>query len=130
MFPPNLEHSNSTGRLDLFALFGPTVHYHSVDSCFCNSCIKIAKKQLTNSIEMKKFEEMTKMGTSGMPAIEKEKPITMRGGQKTVSTTRKLMEAPRRLLHEEDINSIIDDLCEKCQKHCDGFVHLTCGRGA
>ena len=22
MFPPNLEHSNSTGRLDLFALFG------------------------------------------------------------------------------------------------------------
>ena len=22
------------------------------------------------------------------------------------------------------------DLCEKCRKHCDGFVHLTCGRGA
>jgi hypothetical protein len=22
------------------------------------------------------------------------------------------------------------DLCLKCQKHCDGFVHLTCGRGA
>jgi len=39
MFPPNLEHSNSTGRLDLFALYGPTVHYHSVDSCFCNKCI-------------------------------------------------------------------------------------------
>ena len=42
MFPPNLEHSNSTGRLDLFALYGPTVHYHSVDS-FCECCIKIAK---------------------------------------------------------------------------------------
>lgn len=39
MFPPNLEHSNSTGRLDLFALYGPTVHYHSVDSCFCRNCI-------------------------------------------------------------------------------------------
>lgn len=38
MFPPNLEHSNSTGRLDLFAMYGPTVHYHSVDSCFCNAC--------------------------------------------------------------------------------------------
>lgn len=39
MFPPNLEHPNSTGRLDLFALYGPTVHYHSVDSCFCKDCI-------------------------------------------------------------------------------------------
>jgi nucleoside diphosphate kinase len=30
-YPPNLEHSNVTGRLDLFALYGPTVAYHSVD---------------------------------------------------------------------------------------------------
>lgn len=30
-YPPNLEHSNVTGRLDLFALYGPTVDYHSVD---------------------------------------------------------------------------------------------------
>lgn len=22
------------------------------------------------------------------------------------------------------------ELCPKCQHHCDGFVHLTCGRGA
>ena len=43
MFPPNLEHSNSTGRLDLFALYGPTVHYHSVDTCFCPGCMPIAK---------------------------------------------------------------------------------------
>ena len=43
MFPPNLEHPNSSGRLDLFALYGPTVHYHSVDSCFCSKCIKMAK---------------------------------------------------------------------------------------
>lgn len=57
MFPPNLEHSNSTGRLDLFALYGPTVNYHSVDSCFCNRCIKVAKKQLVESIETKKFQE-------------------------------------------------------------------------
>lgn len=42
MFPPNLEHSNSTGRLDLFALYGPTVNYHSVDH-FCHQCIKTAK---------------------------------------------------------------------------------------
>lgn len=43
MFPPNLEHSNSTGRLDLFALYGPTVLYHSVDSCFCTDCTPLAK---------------------------------------------------------------------------------------
>ncbi len=43
LFPPNLEHSNTTGRLDLFALYGPVVLYHSVDKCFCNICIKVAK---------------------------------------------------------------------------------------
>ena len=57
MFPPNLEHSNSTGRLDLFALYGPTVHYHSVDSCFCHECIVIAKKQLGIAIKKKQSVE-------------------------------------------------------------------------
>jgi hypothetical protein len=42
-FPPNLEHANSTGRLDLFALYGPIVKYHSVDYCFCRNCVRIAK---------------------------------------------------------------------------------------
>lgn len=50
LFPPNLEHSNSTGRLDLFALYGPIVCYHSVDACFCKVCIKIAKAQLEDAI--------------------------------------------------------------------------------
>ena len=44
VFPSNLEHSNSTGRLDVFALYGPTVSYHSVDKSFCPSCTKIAKQ--------------------------------------------------------------------------------------
>lgn len=43
LFPPNLEHANTTGRLDIFALYGPVVLYHSVDCCFCKVCIKIAK---------------------------------------------------------------------------------------
>jgi len=38
LFPPNLEHANSTGRLDLLALYGPIVNYHSVDYSFCNLC--------------------------------------------------------------------------------------------
>lgn len=63
MFPPNLEHSNSTGRLDLFALYGPTVHYHSVDSCFCGTCINLAKSQLNDTIAKKKHEETKSGGT-------------------------------------------------------------------
>ena len=43
IYPPNLEHSNTTGRLDLFALYGPIVEYHSVDKCFCLKCVKLAK---------------------------------------------------------------------------------------
>lgn len=54
----------------------------------------------------------------------------MRGTQKTIQATRKLMEAPQRLLEEEDINEIMPYLCAKCQKHVTGFVSLTCGRGA
>ena len=91
MFPPNLEHSNSTGRLDLFALYGPTVLYHSVDSCFCATCTPLAKSQLKIFIHKKKQEEAKKMGQTDTST---EKAVTMRGAQKTVSTTRKLMEAP------------------------------------
>jgi hypothetical protein len=65
--------------------------------------------------------------TGGVPTSN---AASMRGAQKTIAATRKLMEAPQRLLHEEDINEIVDQLCPKCQAHVDGFVHLTCGRGA
>ncbi len=34
-----------------------------------------------------------------------------------------------RLLKEVDIEQIYNDLCSKCKKHCDEFVHLPCGRG-
>jgi hypothetical protein len=62
LFPPNLEHSNSTGRLDLFALYGPIVNYHSVDSCFCKVCIKTAKIQLENAIYEKTAIERKRLG--------------------------------------------------------------------
>jgi len=56
---------------------------------------------------------------------------TVNTGGKVIATTRKLMEAPQRLLEEEDINELMEqDLCQKCRDHCEGFVHLTCGRGA
>jgi len=101
MFPPNLEHSNSSGRLDLFALYGPTVHYHSVDSCFCNNCIKLAKSQLQVAIQRKAQEDKKKSGhgdTSKGGSFGASKNLSMRGTNKTIATTRKLMEAPQRLL--------------------------------
>jgi hypothetical protein len=53
LFPPNLEHANSTGRLDLLALYGPVVNHHSVDYCFDNKSISIAKDQLVATIAEK-----------------------------------------------------------------------------
>ena len=50
-FPPNLEHANSTGRLDLLAMYGPIVKYQSVDYSFCRDCVRIAKEQLQRSIQ-------------------------------------------------------------------------------
>jgi len=64
VFPSNLEHSNSTGRLDIFALYGPTVAYHSVDKSFCMSCTKIAKKWLNARNELESMEETKRMGVS------------------------------------------------------------------
>jgi hypothetical protein len=82
MFPPNLEHSNSTGRLDLFSLYGPTVNYHSVDS-FCPKCIKIAKNQLKVAIKRKQDDERRKAGLGD--SIAKDKPISMRTGNKMIT---------------------------------------------
>ena len=44
LYPSNLEHANSTGRLDLLALYGPIVNYHSVDSSFSGPDVKVAKE--------------------------------------------------------------------------------------
>ena len=80
------------------------------------------------SIARKKAEERKR---SGLPPEEEEETqkVSMRGGQKTVANTRKLMEAPQRLLEEEDINAIYKKLSKEGRKKVDGYVNLTCGRG-
>lgn len=67
-FPANLEHANSTGRLDLFALYGPVVNYHSVDSCFCKTCVSIAKERLVSVIAEKAASDRKKMGLTSTGA--------------------------------------------------------------
>jgi hypothetical protein len=72
IFPSNLEHSNSTGRLDVLALYGPTVAYHSVDKCFCSKCVKIAKERLNETLNEQNLEETKRMGqTQGTLTLAK-----------------------------------------------------------
>lgn len=46
LYPPNLEHSNALERLDIFAIYGPCINYHSVDQCLCKNCAVIGKEHL------------------------------------------------------------------------------------
>ena len=63
LFPPNLEHANSTGRLDILALYGPVVNHHSVDYHFSKDSIGVAKEQLRTAIADKQAaENRKKMG--------------------------------------------------------------------
>lgn len=104
MFPPNLEHSNSTGRLDLFALFGPVVSYHSVDYCFCHKCIKLAKDQLKCALAEKEAAEKKRMGMTGAPDKDAKTTVVSTKTTKNFMTVKKLQDAPTRLLKEIDIN--------------------------
>ena len=126
LFPPNLEHSNTTGRLDILALYGPVVCYHSVDSCFCNVCIKAAKAQLEDTIREKIANERKRLGMTA--EIETKSVSLGKTSSSKTTQSKKMASGPQRLLKEPDMSAIYDQLCEKCRRHCDGFVHLTCGR--
>ena len=56
------------------------------------------------------------------------KTSTGAGGRNATNKNKKMAPGPQRLLKEPDIYAIYDHLCEKCRAHCDGYVHLTCGR--
>eukprot|EP00357_Protocruzia_adherens_P006890 CAMPEP_0115000986 /NCGR_PEP_ID=MMETSP0216-20121206/17096_1 /TAXON_ID=223996 /ORGANISM="Protocruzia adherens, Strain Boccale" /LENGTH=516 /DNA_ID=CAMNT_0002366213 /DNA_START=5 /DNA_END=1552 /DNA_ORIENTATION=+ len=130
LFPPNLEHPHVTGRLDVFALYGPIVRYQSVDTSFCRACIKIAKEELQNSIQRQIAEEKAKMGITNVSGINTSSVnASATGGTGTKRAKSKFEPAPVRLLKEEEIINIYHELCEECQFRCDNFTHLTCGRG-
>lgn len=104
LFPPNLEHSNSTGRLDLFALYGPCVNYASVDTCFCKKCIKIAKFKLQEVIAEKQALERKRLGQTAEVGLN---TTSVKSGTKTTKQG-KLAPGPQRLLKEPDIEAIFD----------------------
>jgi hypothetical protein len=63
-----------------------------------------------------------------MTAEIETKSISLGKSATKSTTSKKLAPGPQRLLKEADINEIYPSLCVKCRVHCDGFVHLTCGR--
>lgn len=80
IYPPNLEHPNVNERLDIFALYGPVVNYHSVDQCLCKECSLKGKKVLEVIVKQKLTEEKQKLGisTKNDEVIEKfEKTLTL-----------------------------------------------------
>jgi hypothetical protein len=66
---------------------------------------------------------------SQLKTLNKTGIMTAAPQKKNFMSVKKLTDAPIRLLKEIDINQIYNQLCQKCRSHCDGFVHLTCGRG-
>ena len=108
LFPPNLEHSNTTGRLDIMALYGPVVIYHSVDSCFCKVCIKVAKSQLEATIREKTALERKRLGLT-IDLSSSTAPVSLAKSSASKSTThKKLAPGPLRLLKEPDIIAVYD----------------------
>mmetsp|Transcript_15477 Transcript_15477/g.22460 ORF Transcript_15477/g.22460 Transcript_15477/m.22460 type:complete len:481 (+) Transcript_15477:1590-3032(+) len=99
LFPPHLEHPDVSGRLDVLALYGPIVNYHSVDqNCFCLKCSRSARQKI-------------------------------KGLQVSISKQR-TKEGNRRLVNEQEIIDIWEELCEDCKLHCENYSHLTGGNGA
>lgn len=101
LYPPNLEHSNANERLDMFALYGPVVNFHSVDKCLCTPCSRIAKEHLEGVKANKLALEKSKLG------IElRQLPNSNKTMSKT--TEEKIKLAPLRLLNEEEIIKVWD----------------------
>ena len=63
---------------------------------------------LPEAIARKQAEARKKAGLGDSVGAAEAKAVSMRGSTKTIQNTRKLMEAPQRLLQEEDINEIHD----------------------
>jgi hypothetical protein len=38
LFPEKPNHPDVSGRLDIFAKYGPVLDYHMLDLCFCRDC--------------------------------------------------------------------------------------------
>lgn len=124
IYPPNLEHPNVNSRLDIFALYGPVVNQHSVDTCFCRTCAQFGKEYLQRVVMEKIEEKKKKLGI-----VTKNAALSSKTSTTMMSTgSSKVQVAPMRLVDEKGIIELWPQMCEKCRDHCETSVHLTCGR--
>lgn len=73
------------------------------------------------------LEEKKKLGIGAEP--EKAMKFTSSiSTAKSSSQKEKVKIPPIRLLNEEGVQAIWNDLCEDCKRHCEGYAHLCGGR--
>lgn len=126
-FPPNIEHSNVNSRLDIFALYGPILNYHSVDKCFCIPCARIGKEYLVEHKERLVNKEKERMGLNTQDEKKNKMSFTSTASNRTKKADPYRI-SPIRLLNEDGVIALWEHFCEKCQNHLENFVHLVSGR--
>jgi len=128
LFPPNIEHPNVNSRLDIFAIYGPILNYHSVDKCFCIPCARISKEYLVEYKQKLVNKEKERMGLN----LDKDNEQNKMNFTSTASNRTKKVDpfriSPIRLLNEDGVIALWDHFCDKCRNHLENFVHLVSGR--
>lgn len=125
LHPPNLEHSDINGRLDIFAKYGPCLNRHSVDSSFCKICARKGKKLIKHKIAQTRAAEEERLGLNSEKQLkfESRRKKTLNG-----KSSHRIFLSPVSVLEEDDIVEIWGDLCYKCREHCETHVNLISGR--
>jgi hypothetical protein len=93
--------------------------------------MKVAKSCLRESIAATEAKERKEKGTSSLidvDGVSGSGTGSASSTKKSSKMTKNLGPGPRRLLKEEDLDYIRDDVCKKCRLHIKNFIHLTCGR--
>jgi len=89
------------------------VNYCSVDGCFCCKCIKIAKDCLRESIAAEEAKERKDKGVSSLidpSSLSGSGMSSLATTKRNTKTTKNMGPAPRRLLREEDLDVVREDL--------------------
>jgi hypothetical protein len=88
----------------------------------------MAKECLKESIAAQEARDNKGAGSLIDPSGISGSGLSSMATQKTAKMSKNLGPGPRRLLKEEDVDLIRDDLCKKCRAHVQNYIHLTCGR--
>ena len=144
--PPHLEHPDVTGRLDVFALYGPVLNYHSIECCFCNACaVKLKKQYLAEKTE-KQNQLLAQTIKPPVKETHEEKPADENGEEekkltisphKTMYRTKVLsstlnhkfdVQLSKIMFTDEDMAHYEAIFCDKCKHHIDNYRHIVSGK--